>query len=235
AYASNSGDRSGILSRAGTFDYRSAFKSYELPKVSIDRTTRATNFYHTGLIQFAWEPQMNLESYAETQVRNRSTVKNLAGLYFLLHFPTEDPKLEPELRMALELLGEEGMGGERSSGAGRFEVMSWEALPPKWQSVVEFSDGNHHSLMSLFWQHPLPKEYLEDSARYTLQERGGWISSPTGRQLRRKKVYMFAEGSVFPHIPNGHLADVTPGQFRGGHSVYRSGVALSIPVKLPLS
>jgi CRISPR-associated protein Csm4 len=234
-YANHLGDRSGDLGRAGTFDYRGAFKPYELPKVSIDRTTRATNFYHTGLIQFAWEPQMNPASDSETSVNNWSTVKNLAGLYFLLHFPTENSKLEAELRMALELLGEEGMGGERSSGAGRFEIMSWEPLPSKWQSVVEFSEGNHYGLMSLFWQYPLPGAYLENSARYALQERGGWISSPTGRQLRRKKIHMFAEGSVFPHRPNGHLADVTPGQFRGGHSVYRSGVALSIPVKLPLS
>lgn len=210
--------------------YQAAFKKYELPKVSIDRTTRATNFYHTGLRQFAWEPRDANESAADSW----DTVENLAGLYFLLHFPTKNETLEGNLHMALALLGEEGLGGERSSGAGRFQVMTWETLPPEWQKIVDFSEGNHHSLMSMFWQYPLPPECLGETARYILQERGGWIASPTGRQLRRQKVYMFSEGSVFPHLPIGQLANVTPKQFTS-HYIYRSGVALSLPVKLAVS
>jgi len=206
-------------------DYKAAFRPYELPKVAIDRTTRATNFYHTGLVQFAWEPGT---------AASQNTVNSLAGLYFLLQFPSANDELEVQLRMALELLGEEGLGGERSSGAGRFQVMDWGDLPEDWQSLINFADGNHHALISLFWQHPLPPDYLADSARYVLQERGGWIASPSGRQLRRKKVHMFAEGSVFPQVPGGCLANVTPQQFTA-HHIYRSGVALSLPIKLAVS
>lgn len=226
-YGQDPTHRSDDLGQAGTFDYRTACKPYELPKVSIDRTTRATNFYHTGLVQFDWQPRKHPESATD----GWDAIENLAGLYFLLQFPSENSALEGDLRMALELLGEEGLGGERSSGAGRFKVMTWADLPPEWQTVVAFEQGNHHSLMSLFWQHPLPPDYLDESARYTLQERGGWIASPTGRQLRRQKVHMFAEGSVFSHLPKGQLANVTPRQFTA-HQIYRSGVALSLPVKL---
>ena len=234
-YSKDPKDKAGRLSKAGIFSYSEAFKPYELPKVSIDRTTRATNFYHTGLVQYAWE-SLKLNGQ-DTELSK--PIHNLAGLYFLLEFPEANSNLEEELRMALELLGEEGLGGERSSGAGRFEILTWQALPPDWEAVVNFDRGNGYSLMSLFWDQPLTPDWLGEEARYTLQERGGWISSPTGRQLRRQMVRMFAEGSVFPNKPGGKLADVTPPAFikpngdRSPHAVYRSGIAFSLPVKLP--
>lgn len=203
------------LDQAGTFDYGKAFKSHKVPKVSIDRTTRATNFYHTGFVQFRWEKN------------------NKSGLYFLLFMPEADPDLETRLKAVLAFLGEEGLGGERSSGAGRFEIAYWGGLPDEWKAVVE-APGNLHSLVSTFWESPLDNALL-NNASYELQERGGWITSPfSGRQKRRKSVQMFMEGSVFPGVPQGKLADVTPDRFddpqRGGHKVYRSGIALSLPI-----
>lgn len=209
----------GSLSQAGTFDYGKTFKTNKVPKIAVDRATRATNLYHTGFVQFEWE-------------RNGDKIKSKSGLYFLLYFPEEDEELEKNLLAALYLLGEEGLGGERSSGAGRFKV-EWLELPETWQQVVNFSGGTHHALMSLFWQEkPLPANLLDDSSSYELLERGGWIcSSFSGRQLRRQHVWMFGEGSVFPEPPVGELADVTPKQFTL-HSVYRNGISLSLPIKV---
>jgi len=203
------------LHRLETFDYKQAYKIHQTPKVAIDRTTRSTNFYHTGFVQFEWEQAKQ------------------SGLYFLLNFPERNQELEDKLHAALELLGEEGLGGERSSGAGRFEI-EWLELPKEWLDVVNFKQTTHYSLMSLFWELPLPKELLpkDKIASYAIQERGGWIASPSsGRQLRRKMVRMFAEGSVFPVEPLGTLADVTPDKFKQ-HKIYRSGISLSLPVTL---
>jgi CRISPR-associated protein Csm4 len=217
------------LDQAGTFDYSKAFASYQLPKVAVDRTTRATNFYHTGLVQFAWEPSPNTNNSEDEQV------VNLAGLYFLIQFAELGSAVD-ELHSTLELLGEEGIGGERSSGAGRFEA-EWLDLPREWQEVIQFS-GEHHGLISLFWEHPLTESLLTDATRYGLQERGGWIASPfSGQQQRRKALQMFTEGSVFPVQPQGRLADVTPSDREGNrrfhaHNVYRSGIALSLPVSV---
>ncbi len=226
-YTKDPDDKSTALAKAYCFAYDEAFKRYTLPKVAVDRTHHATNFYHTGLIQFAWEAVEKVgDDWGEAGVRN------LAGLYFLLEFPTNNPELEADLHQALELLGEEGIGGERSSGAGRFTVQAWESLSPEWQSVVNFDQGNHHSLMSLFWEESVSSDWLGGGARYAIQERGGWIASPfSGRQLRRQKVQMFGEGSVFANKPAGQLADVTPSGFTQ-HPIYRSGLALSLPVKL---
>jgi CRISPR-associated protein Csm4 len=206
--------------------YKAACKRYELPKVSIDRTTRATNFYYTGLHQFDWRPK-------NPTPEDNSTVESLAGLYFLLELPEDDSSLESDLKAALEILGDEGMGGERSSGAGRFRILCWKDLPSQWAEVVNFKAANHYSLISLFWEKPpLPPDLLGPSARYGLQERGGWICSPAGHQLRRQRVRMFTEGSVFSKKPDGQLAKVTPPQFKA-HDVFRSGIAFSLPVALP--
>ncbi|NEQ34754.1 MAG: type III-A CRISPR-associated RAMP protein Csm4, partial [Leptolyngbya sp. SIO4C5] len=133
---------------------------------------------------------------------------------------------------SLAILGEEGLGGERSSGAGRFTILSWESLPPEWEAIINFQSGDHYSLVSLFWDDSVSLDWLGESARYTLQERGGWIASPySGRQLRRQMICMFEEGSVFPHSPQGQLADVTPEGFNK-HTIYRNGIAMSLPVRL---
>ncbi|MEW6498366.1 MAG: type III-A CRISPR-associated RAMP protein Csm4, partial [Cyanobacteriota bacterium] len=163
-------------------------------------------------------------------------IKSLSGLYFLIHFPKADAQLADKLQAALHLLGEEGLGGERSSGAGRFEVQ-WLDLPEIWQSILNLPEQSvHHCLISLFWDNePATLAQLitdTNDASYEIIERGGWIASPfSGRQLRRKMVRMFSEGSVFPARPVGKLADVKPAQF-DTHQIYRNGIALSLPIKV---
>jgi CRISPR-associated protein Csm4 len=197
----------GELSKLGTFEYNKAFQIAKVPKIAVDRVTSATNLYHTGFVQFEWE-------------------KNPAGLYFLLQLSPNGEKLANKLQAALHLLGEEGIGGERSSGAGRFTV-KWTELPETWQKVVNFSTGSHHTLMSLFWDTSITTDFL-DKASYEIQERGGWMAE---NQVRRQMVRMFSEGSVFLAPTEGKLVDVTPKRFKK-HRIYRSGISLSLPIKV---
>lgn len=206
------GKSNGKLRGSGTFDYSDACKIGRVPKIAVDRATRATNLYHTGFVQY------NL----------------LSGLYFLLEFPQKDERLENNLHAALQLLGEMGVGGERSSGAGRFEV-EWLELPPDWKKAIQAPQGaTHHCSISLFWDSDLSEveRVMGTDTAYELLERSGWISSPfSGRQLRRKSIQMFAEGSVFSAAPTGKLADVTPTEFKA-HRIYRNGICMSLPIKL---
>lgn len=198
--------------------YSKCFDIDKQPKIAIDRNTRATNLYHTSFVRYLSKPN------------------DKSGLYFLIKF--DEQILEDDLndlQSALKLLGEEGLGGERSSGAGQFEP-SWHDLTDlaeTWNSLVNFK-GNSHSLISLYWD----KELVDlAKSSYELQERGGWITSSAKNQ-RRRKVMMFAEGSVFQDNPKGKLADVTPYDGKGKklspHNVYRSGIALSLPIKVNL-
>jgi CRISPR-associated protein Csm4 len=215
------GTGNGALHKAGTFNYGETFKTEKRPKIAVDRVNAATNLYHTGFVQFNWDQPNN-------------EIRSLAGLYFLLEFPKEDKSLETNLHAALSLLGEEGVGGRRSSGAGRFEI-EWESsLPKDWQKILKFPKNmTHHCAISLFWDDPsVMNELITEDCSYEIQERRGWIAgSPSGLNLRRKSVQMFLEGSVFPSPPLGKLADVTPGGFKE-HKIYRNGIALSIPIKV---
>jgi CRISPR-associated protein Csm4 len=206
--------RKGQLTTAGTFSYGEAFTNQTLPKVALDRVHHGTNFYQTGFTYF----------------------QTGAGLYFLFRMPEPDTELLEQLQASLRLLADEGIGGERSSGAGRFKA-TWMDLPPEWQQIVDKSIKQpNYALISLFWDNPdLCCELIaSEQARYQLQERGGWIAAKSGRQLRRKFVRMFTEGSVFPQPPQGRLAIVTPEELRSKnhHPIYRSGVSLSLPVAL---
>jgi CRISPR-associated protein Csm4 len=201
----------GELTAAGTFTYPKIFKNQTLPKVAVDRIHHGTNFYQTSFIHF-----------------------QNGGLYFLFYMPTLDEDLLKQLKAALHFLGDEGIGGERSSGAGRFKP-SWSDLDADWLSIVNPAlTEPHYALISLFWDSPdICYQHIEPpTARYQLQERGGWISARSGRQLRRQSVRMFVEGSIFPRQPQGKLAIVTPIelQHKSHHPIYRSGVSLSLPV-----
>lgn len=199
------GESTGDLNTAGTFDYKKACKIHQLPKIGIDRVTTATNLYHTGFVHFA-------------------SGNNSAGLYFLLELSPEGEKLADKLQAALHLLGEEGIGGERSSGAGRF-TFTWSKLPETWNNVVNFKPVKFNTLISLFWDSSISPDFLENSS-YEIQERGGWIVES---QTRRKMVRMFSEGSVFTSSLSGKLVNVTPEQFTK-HPIYRSGISLTLPI-----
>ncbi|HLP89884.1 MAG TPA: type III-A CRISPR-associated RAMP protein Csm4 [Nostocaceae cyanobacterium] len=203
------GQSNSNLDQLCTFSYKKAFQIDKVPKIAVDRVTRATNLYHTGFVQFAWK-------------------KDPAGLYFLLQLSPEEEQLADKLHAALELLGEEGIGGERSSGAGRFTV-HWLELSETWQQIVDFQDSKYHSTLSLFWDSTITEDFLKN-ASYEIQERGGWIAES---QLRRKMVRMFSEGSVFftPNPLAGKLANVKPKEFKK-HRIYRNGISLSIAIKV---
>ncbi|RUR78676.1 type III-A CRISPR-associated RAMP protein Csm4 [Chlorogloeopsis fritschii PCC 9212] len=216
------GNAKGKLKEAGTFDYKEAFKNHKLPKVAIDRTTSTTNFYHTGYVKFNWE-------------QNGSSIKSLSGLYFLVYFEDNNPQLITELKAALDLLGEEGIGGERSSGAGLFkaEWLDLKDVSPTWENIVKSSDElAYQCLISLFWDDDksILEQLMNSHSSYDIQERGGWFSDGN---IRRQMVRMFAEGSVFPIAPQGKLADVTPSEFKA-HKIYRSGIGLSLPIKVQI-
>ncbi|MGI2903297.1 type III-A CRISPR-associated RAMP protein Csm4 [Tolypothrix sp. VBCCA 56010] len=208
------------LKNAGTFDYKTAFSTDKVPKIAVDRVTRATNLYHTGFVQYHWE-------------QNGKDVESLSGLYFLLQIERDDKQLITQLQHALEFLGEQGIGGERTSGAGQFKVQ-WLELPKIWQSVTKFSDTSaHQCLLSMFWDNDqaiLQNLITANSSSYEIQERGGWLAESN---IRRQMVRMFTEGSVFPKQPHGKLIDVTPSEFKR-HKIYRSGISFSLAIKVQI-
>ncbi len=185
-------------------------------------------------MQYDWSYAQNDKSQdSKAPLKRGQAIDSLAGLYFLVDFSSRSSVTPNAFLEVMEFLGEEGIGGERSSGAGQFEIEVSD-LPAEWETLLDFEAGNAHSLVSLFWQNPISRSMVQN-ARYELRERGGWITSPSaeGRQMRRKALQMFMEGSIFPVRPLGALADVTPQGFTR-HRIYRSGISFSLPIHVSL-
>jgi len=181
--------------------YEKSISFFTTPKVQIDRIYAKSNPYYCGEVWFDQE----------------------AGLYFLIQINNEE--FRPLLTQALNLLGEEGLGGERSSGYGQFKVIEWR----KKIEIKTPEKSNSYLVLSLFYP---DKDTIKpiDKASYNLIERKGWIfSASIKKQTRRKIVRMFTEGSVFMNKPAGYLVDLTPTGWNE-HSIFRYGLAFSIPV-----
>ena len=145
-----------------------------------------------------------------------------AGLYFIVR---GDFDVEP----LLEQLGYSGLGGERSSGYGRFSY-AVENAGPLAQLRRECGDPMHVLLSTAAPSEEELADELLEGAFCKVVRKGGFVQSPTHSATPQKKrdLYVFAAGSVFLRRFAGDVFDVnaTP----GAHPVYRYARAMWMEV-----
>lgn len=184
------------------------WKSTVVPRVTLDRITSASEIWHFGEVRFA----------------------DGAGLWFAVDFNGEyGNPFRGKFDACLRVLGDMGIGGERGAGHGLFNVSR-----PMEDSLPGSNDTNRFVTLS-----PLcPKDAAQagaltgNGAAYELIPRRGWVASPEANNLRRKTIWMFAEGSVLTGGPEpraGRLVNVKPDVCP--HDVWRYGYAFPIKVK----
>jgi CRISPR-associated protein Csm4 len=149
-----------------------------------------------------------------------------AGLFFLAHFI--DDNIRKKFEATLRLLGDEGIGSDRSVGKGLFSVEVIDDFPLA-------QPANPNSFLTLSLYHPTEEEIKSDLLKrsaYHLVSRGGWITAPGFRSLRRQSLNMFLEGSVFSALEQGSYGDipVVAGKIDGmlDFDVYRYGKAFAL-------
>ncbi len=174
----------------------------EVPRVAIDRKTSVSNIYHFGEVSFAKD----------------------CGLYFLMDSRTKE--YEQKVEAAIRVLGDEGIGGDRTYGKGLFKFkVGFKEIK------MNLEPGSHFVTLSLYYPGEEELSMLKDRY-YELINRGGWIYSMEAKNLRRRTVRMFAEGSVFKSADTdlyGGLANVKP-EGIDLHEVYRYGYAFAVPM-----
>lgn len=172
------------------------FQEQEITRVALDSITGAANVFHYSQLVF----------------------KEGAGLFGLVEC---EERFWPRLQTCWRVLGDEGLGGDRSCGKGWFKVdFAGEMAFP----LVD--KPRSHVLLSLYY--PRHEETAAFDADYTLIRRAGYFYSPDENSLRRQSVTMLAEGSViYSFLPVGTIVDVTPPLFNL-HRVWRNGYAFSI-------
>ena len=179
------------------------WREREVPRVAIDRKTNSSHIYHFGEVSFAKD----------------------CGLYFLMDLRLKEYKKRVET--TIRVLGDEGIGGDRTYGKGLFKAEFREI-------EMNMEPKEHFVTLSLFYPQEEELSRLKDRY-YELITRGGWIYSTDAKNLRRRTVRMFSEGSVFSAGSDsglyGGLANVKPKDF-AEHDVYRYGYAFAVPLEV---
>lgn len=148
------------------------------------------------------------------------------GLYIIAGFSDEDR--EYFFMDLIDALSYDGIGGERSSGYGRFECRQAKTIPEELERAL---NGEHQRYVTLSVSLPSDDE-LENAvsgSHYRLVRRSGFVASGkySDTQLRKNDLYVFDCGSVFRNRFRGQIADVSSG---GTHPVYRYAKPLFIGV-----
>ncbi|MEJ5185547.1 MAG: type III-A CRISPR-associated RAMP protein Csm4 [Candidatus Geothermincolales bacterium] len=146
-----------------------------------------------------------------------------SGAYVLLEGSEEG--VEKALA-AMRLLGDTGLGGDRASGYGQFELE--EGDPSPFEEIRKIVNGGGWLCMSLLYPSDADRQDIDRSSVY-LVDRKGWVSSPQVTvPFRRKRLFLVGEGSVLARELKGELVDVTPDGWPG-HPVYRYGLSFLVP------
>jgi CRISPR-associated protein Csm4 len=176
------------------------------PHVAVDRFSSASQVYGVGQVRFTSQ----------------------SGLFLLVNY--SDETWRPVVEKALRVLGDSGIGGERSSGKGQFHL----DIVNEFTLSTPDTSCNAFTTLSLYWPTSEERTLLKN-ASYGFLMRHGWIGVPGGMNLRRRGVRMLTEGSVFSQQPSGALVDVKPLDPEGvpnvKHSVWRYGLAYSLPCR----
>jgi CRISPR type III-A-associated RAMP protein Csm4 len=156
------------------------------------------------------------------------------GLWFMLE---GESTTAHQVERVLVELGQSGIGTDRSVGHGQFEVEG-----PLPLSLRVPDRPSHQVALSMFCPEP---EFVEGDclprSSYRIEKRGGWLANPANMGntgLRKRSVYMFSEGSVFPidRSAMGKVVDLRPETPPGAvdHPVWRDGRPILIPASLTL-
>jgi len=181
------------------------YKYAELPRVVIDRITNQTTIFHFAEYSFN---------------------KN-CGLYFIAEFNNSDS--EKFFDASLSLLGDEGIGADRTVGKGLF-------FNEKDFVELEVPENSDY-LMNLSLYIPSENEFSNidfKSSSYDFITRSGWISLPGYNSLRRKSFRMIKEGSVMKLKNQLDLKGINCVSYEDSDSdfkAYRYGKSLTIPFK----
>ena len=172
------------------------------PRVTLDRQSSASEIWHLGGVKF----------------------HKGCGLWFGAKFDAEET--QTQIETLLRVLGDTGIGGERSAGYGLFDLHAQPAEPESARETDRF--------VTLSPVCPRDADQLEaliqGAVGYALEERSGWIGSSEGNGLRRQQIWMFGEGSVLSGngAQVGRLVDLKPDPCP--HPVWR--YAYAWPIKI---
>jgi CRISPR-associated protein Csm4 len=202
------------------------FKSFIEQKVAIDRIKQITLEEEKG--------QLYSVGYVKplTYISNNNKNNRLiVGYYFLLHFEG-DSNLLNKIKSAIRLIKDEGLGGERSSGAGLFrDIIIEDVISNDLKELFDKKD-EINTRMTLSTTIPKDESEFEKIISYQLMKISGYVySSSNYSSLTKAKKYIYAikEGAIVEGEIKGDIVDISPKNHN--HEVLVNGKPILIPTK----
>lgn len=184
-------------------------RTYSMPKVSVNRLYGDSNaFYFDDVTEIKYS---EIKEY---------TVKPF--MYFIY-----SGEMIKEIKSAVNMIQDEGIGGRRSRGLGIFQKVEFEESKDKFNEQLSRYINNpskyYINISTVF-----PKiEEVNEILSYRLENRNGFVFSNGGQPYRKKSVRIIKEGSIFKAKINGMIQDITPTGFEK-HKIWLYGKALLI-------
>ncbi|MGA1823096.1 MAG: type III-A CRISPR-associated RAMP protein Csm4 [bacterium] len=181
------------------------------PRVAIDRVHNNSHIWYCGTLKFAHH----------------------AGLYGLAYIT--DQNWKKRLTEAFHCLGDMGLGGERTYGLGSFHFGGFEMLKQDMNPQPNSHENKKSILLSLYFPTDEERTHLPQRFEaWDIVERKGYIvSGRNATGTKRRRVWMFTEGSVLKSTIKGCMIDVTPENLNKTdsiqHPVFRAGLAFLFP------
>lgn len=159
------------------------------------------------------------------------------GMFFLTDAKGDALK---HLIACIKLLADNGIGTDRTTGHGQFVFDEESDVESITLHLPE--NASHQLCLSLYCPHQSEISEQLSESYYDLIKRGGFIANPANDNhlsIRKKTVYMFAEGSLFPNSSDrkGKIVDLKPddvglqekGQVALQHPIWRDGTGIFLP------
>lgn len=176
------------------------------PKVKVHTTLQEDRLYHETTVQF--------NSFV-------AAGQEYEGAYCVLFEHQLTDEQYREFLAAMRIMGDEGVGGQRSSGKGQFrDVHEINIDIPKCEEVTAYLG------LSIF--SPANESEFDALERYELFVRGGGSIGWRGKsEEHRRQARFVKEGALFTENIAGKLVDVSP---EADRTILRNGMNFSIPI-----
>lgn len=191
------------------------------PRVALDRESQNSSVWSQTAVWFRKE-----ERDGQGKLMGAG-----AGLYGLVRF--RDESWKETLCEAFRILGDTGLGGERTYGFGLFKFQGLEDPDSRWKELLH-GNGTSHVFLSLYYPNDAERQDLAQAleAWDFVEKRGYVVSGRNATTVKRKRMRMIVEGSVARKPLRGAMIDVTPDDAQAlgiPHRVFRSGLAFLVP------
>lgn len=193
----------------------------------LDGTTDLDGEIFKGYGTYMQQSMVNVRNNEETLPYRVGTFyfSENCGLYIIVAYESESEKTLAE--NLLEGLSYTGIGGKKSVGLGKFNLLRGK-MSKCMQEHLE-RDSNKKILLSVALPRDEELECALNGASYQLSKRSGFVASSDYADEWRKKKELFVSvsGSCFEQLFEGDVYDVSNG---GSHPVYRYAKSLFMGV-----